>query len=105
MATWAPPPPVLLKPAKIAGYRVLIRKSSIEMGGIPIPWIAIQSLFPSLEGARSHLRKILADHIMICEKADVGSLCDIAIQAVKDDGTAESVESVGLSIDVGGQGS
>jgi hypothetical protein len=92
---------VRARPAKLAGYRVLIRKSSIEMGGVPIPWASVQSLFPSLEGARSHLRKLIIDHVMICEKAGVGSLYDIAIQAVKDDGASETVESVGLSIDVG----
>lgn len=102
MTSWAPPPPVLVKPAKIVGYRVLVRKISIEMDRDPIPWVAVQSLFPTPEGARSHLRKLLIDHIMICEKIEVASLYDIAIQSVKDDGTAESIESVSLSIAVGG---
>ena len=102
MTSWAPPPPVLIRPAKIVGYRVLVRKSSIKMGRDPVPWAAVQSLFPTPEGARSHMRKLLADHIMICEKAGVASLYNIAIQAVKDNGTTEDIESIGLSIDVEG---
>lgn len=102
MTSWAPPPPVLVKPAKIVGYRVIIKKKAMMLVRDPVPWVAVQSLFPTLEGARSHLRKLLIDHIMICEKIEVASLYDIAIQSVKDDGTAESIESVSLSIAVGG---
>jgi hypothetical protein len=103
MVTWAPPPPVLVRPPKIVGYRVLTRKSPILVAQNPAPWVSVQSLFPTPEGARAHLRKLLADHLMICEKVGVGSSYDIAIQAVKDDGSSEDIESIGLSIVVGGQ--
>ena len=103
MTSWAPPPPVLVKPAKIVGYRVIIKKKAMMLVRDPVPWVAVQSLFPTLEGARSHLRKLIADHSMICEKAEVESGYDIAIQAVKEDGKFENVEMICMTIDMGGQ--
>ena len=40
---------------------------------------------------------------MICEKAEVESGYDIAIQAVKEDGKFENVEMICMTIDMGGQ--
>jgi len=112
MATWAPPPPVLVRPAKIVGYLLVARERSRMLVREPIPWLpvkpsvspaspaAIWPLFTLLEGARSYLRIRMTDHLMICEKTGVNSGYDIAIQAVKEDGTFETIEIICTSIDM-----